>query len=423
MELVVRKSKLGGRVLIPASKSHTIRAVLIATLADGRSVIRNPLVSGDTAAVVNAARAFGAEVEEGEGVWRVKGLGGAVGTPEGVIDVLNSGTTLYLAMGVAALGTGTTMFTGDESIRSRPAQVLIDALNDLGAEVFSTQGNGCAPIVVRGPMKGGKTTVQAVTSQYVSSLLMSCPLAQADTELTVTALNERPYVRMTMDWLDLQGISYRASNDLSHFVIPGAQSYHAYERSVPGDFSSATFFLVAAAVTGSELLLEGLDVNDSQGDKAVIDMLRTMGARIEATEEGIVVSGGELRGAELDLNATPDALPALAVAGCMAQGETLLVNVAQARVKETDRIAVMCAQLRKMGADIEELPDGLVVRRSHLKGAKVAGHADHRVVMALTVAGLTASGHTTIDTAEAAAVTFPGFAELMRTAGGDVKEI
>ena len=422
MDLVARKSKLGGRVLIPASKSHTIRAVLIATLADGTSTIRNPLDSLDTDAVLATARAFGAGIEQHDDLWNITGVGANVHTPNDVVDVMNSGTTLYLAMSVAALGSGCTVFTGDESIRSRPAQILIDALSDLGADAFSTRGNGLCPIVVRGPMKGGKTTVRAVTSQYVSSLLLSCPLARGDCELTVTELNERPYVRMTLDWLDAQNIRYSASDDFTHFVIPGGQRYHSYERALPGDFSSATFFLVAAAITGSTLTLDGLDMNDSQGDKAVIDMLRTMGAEVITDDESLVVRAQGLTGAELDLNATPDALPALAVAGCLAEGETRLVNVPQARVKETDRIAVMAAELAKMGAEVQELPDGLVVRRSKLIGTSVRGHDDHRVVMALALAGLCADGETRVDSAESAAVTFPNFVELMCAVGGQMQK-
>ncbi len=420
MELIVRKSQLAGRALIPASKSHTVRAVLIATLADGTSVIHNPLEALDTDAVVSTARAFGAAVEQAEGLWKITGVGGNLRTPTDVIDVLNSGTTLYLAMGVAALGSGCTVFTGDESVRSRPTQILIDALCDLGAEASSIQGNGRCPVQVRGPMTGGKTSLRAVTSQYVSSLLLACPLAEGDTQLTVTELVERPYVRMTLDWLDSQNIRYEADDDLTRFVIEGGQSYHSYERRLPGDFSSATFFLAAAAVTASELTLEGLDMNDSQGDKVVVDMLKQMGAEVETSEGAIRIRAQGLTGTELDLNATPDALPALAVASCMAEGETRLVNVPQARLKETDRIAVMCAELKKMGADINELPDGLVIRKSKLKGARVHGHWDHRVVMALALAGLCAEGETRIDTAESAAVTFPNFVELMRTVGAEM---
>jgi 3-phosphoshikimate 1-carboxyvinyltransferase len=225
---------------------------------------------------------------------------------------------------------------------------------------------------------------------------------------------------MTLDWLDGQGLRYTAEG-LEHFHVPGGQAYRPFDRAVPGDFSSATFFLCAAAITGSDLTLLGLDLNDSQGDKAVVQMLAAMGTEVEVRPDGIRLRGGELRGGEFDLNATPDALPAMAVVGCCAQGETRLVNVPQARLKETDRIAVMREVLARMGADVEELPDGLILRPSRLRGTRLPGYGDHRVVMALAVAGLVAEGETIVDTAEAVEVTFPNFVELMQQVGGRVK--
>jgi len=416
MELIVEKSRLQGEVTIPASKSHTIRALVVATLADGVSEILHPLDSGDTVACVNVCRALGAEIELGE-QWTVRGTGGRVQTPDNVIDVGNSGTTLYLTLGTAALGEGYAVFTGDEQIRSRPAQPLLDALNALGGELFSTRGNGRAPIVVKGPLRGGSVSIPCPTSQYLSSLLLNCPLAAGETTIEVLSLNEQPYVYMTLSWLDEQGIHYTREG-LDRFVIPGGQRYHAYRQSVPGDFSSATFFLCAAAITGGDLLLKGLDMNDSQGDKAVVGMLEAMGARVEVRPEGIRIQGGELQGMELDLNATPDALPALAVTGCFARGETRLVNVPQARLKETDRLAVMHEVLTALGGQVEELEDGLIIRESRLRGTAVPGHGDHRVVMALAVAGLGAEGQTVIDTAEAMRITCPNFVDLMTSVGG-----
>ncbi len=204
--------------------------------------------------------------------------------------------------------------------------------------------------------------------------------------------------------------------------MPGGQRYRAFDRPVPGDFSSATFFLVAAAITGSEITLVGLDRSDTQGDKVVLDYLAAMGAAIEWLPEGVRIRGGELRGGEFDLNATPDALPAMAVAACFAEGETRLVNVPQARIKETDRIAVMARELAKMGGRVVELPDGLVVQGGGLRGAVVDGHGDHRVVMALAVAGLAAPGRTEVTTAEAAAVTFPNFVDLMRSLEARIRQ-
>ena len=225
---------------------------------------------------------------------------------------------------------------------------------------------------------------------------------------------------MTLDWLNRMEIEY-SHERMESFHIPGAQLYHTYKESVPGDFSSATFFLCAAAVTGAELTLNRLDMNDCQGDKAVVGMLTEMGATVRAKRDAVTIVGGELHGGAFDLNATPDALPAMAVTACFAKGETRLVNVPQARLKETDRLAVMRETLQTMGGEVEELKDGLVIRGRPLKGARVDGHGDHRVVMALAVAGLAAEGRTTISTAESVAVTFPNFVDLMQGCGARMR--
>ncbi|MDO8683680.1 MAG: 3-phosphoshikimate 1-carboxyvinyltransferase [Armatimonadota bacterium] len=420
MDLIVEKSNLNGRVLIPASKSHTIRAVVIATLADGVSTIVNPLVAADTLACVDVCRAFGAQIET-NGDWIVRGVGGKLKAPDNVVDVGNSGTTLYIAMGMAALIDGQTTFTGDHQIQSRPAGPLIDALNHLGAQVRSTKDNGCPPLVVRGPLKGGVAILDgSKTSQYLTSLLMACPLADGDSEINVTNQIELPYVQMTLGWLAEQGIRLEREG-FNNFTIGGRQRYTSFTKQTPGDWSSATFFLCAAAITGAELTIEGLDIKDTQGDKAALEMLRGMGADVQVLADGIRIKGGALKGAEFDLNATPDALPAMAVTACFAEGVTRLVNVAQARLKETDRIRVMCEELTKMGANIRELPDGLEITGSKLHAADVCGWSDHRVVMALAVAGLACEGQTKIDTAEAVSVTFPNFVELMRGIGARVE--
>jgi len=337
-----------------------------------------------------------------------------------VVDVGNSGTTLRFAMMTAGLAEGWTVFTGDSQIRRRPLRPLIKAMNQLGGNVFSTRGNDMAPVAVRGRLKGGSTELDAFTSQYLSSILINAPLLDQDTEIIITRLNERPYVEMTMWWLDGQGIEY-ANEDFKRIKIKGRQRYKAFSMEIPGDFSSATFFMVLAAVSGEEFILKNLDMTDPQGDKMVLRYLEDMGAAVSCRKDGIVIRGNGLKGIEIDMNATPDALPAMAVAGCFARGETRLVNVPQARVKETDRIRVMCAELSKMGADVEELPDGLVIRESKLKGCRVNGHGDHRVVMALTIAGLNAEGETCIETAEAVDVTFPEFPQLIRQCGGDIR--
>ncbi|MBN1523084.1 MAG: 3-phosphoshikimate 1-carboxyvinyltransferase [Spirochaetales bacterium] len=413
MEKTVTFADISGEVRIPASKSHTIRALTIATLADGTSHIRQPLESADTRSCLEICRQLGADIEVKPDEWIVTGTGGNLSVPENILDTGNSGTTLYIAAATAALVSGYSVFTGDEQIRRRPINSLLAALKDLGAEAFSTRHNGCAPVVIRGKLQGGKTAITCPTSQYLTSLLLNCPLADGDTEIKVLELNEKPYVEMTLSWLDSQGIKYERDPDINWFKIPGRQKYNAFDREIPADFSSATFFLCLGAIKGGGVTLHGLDMSDSQGDKAVIGMLEKLGADISVEGSSITVKGGTLKGTTLDLNATPDALPALAVTACFAEGTTELGNVPQARLKETDRIAVMAAELSKMGAKITEKPDGLVIEKSALHGAKVHGHADHRVVMSLAVAGLNSPGETIIDTAESVDITFPQFFSLI----------
>jgi 3-phosphoshikimate 1-carboxyvinyltransferase len=446
MKATVYPSKLGGHVLIPGSKSHTIRALLIASFADGTSRITNYLDSADTRSCIDACRAFGADIAVEDDVLLVRGLKKDLLHARGAdidIDVGNSGTTLYLAAGFAALFNRTVRFTGDEQIRRRPFAPLLDSLTDLGAETNSVLGNGRAPAEVRGPLRGGETAIECPTSQYLSSLLLCAPLIKGDkkvyesatdlpkTVIHVPLLYEKPYVEISLRWLFKQGASFYR-NGCERFEIPGNQEYKPFSAHIPGDFSSAAFFLCAAAVTSSEITLRGLDPEDPQGDKAVIDMLVEMGCSVKTMNEDnagrpvILIRGpdrskGEtLKAAEIDMNATPDALPVMAVTACFADGITRLTNVPQARVKETDRIAVMARELAKMGAEIEELDDGLVIRGTGLRGAAVDGHGDHRVVMALAVAALGAEGKTVISTAEAAKITVPSFFPLLESLGAKI---
>jgi len=423
MKLIVRKSRLSGEVVIPGSKSHTIRAVAIASLAKGRSTIRNPLVSSDTQAAVNCYQALGAKIDTTEPkLWKVAGTDGKITAPPKSIDAGNSGTTLRIAMGSAALAKSsqTTTLTGDEQIQSRPVGPLMEALSNLGAKCRAIKNNGKAPVEITGQLAGGKTTIAASTSQYLSSLLLCTPLAAADSEIDVTVLNEPGYVRMTLDWLDKQDIEYQNEN-MRLFKIKGGQGYKSFDMAIPADFSSATFFLCAAALCADEVTLLGLDFSDSQPDKAVVDYLKAMGADISIGPTSVTVKAVPLKGVEIDMNKTPDALPAMAVTAAFADGQTRLVNVPQARAKETDRISAMACELKKMGASVEELPDGLIINSSRPEPAELHGWADHRIVMALSLAGLNLDGQCTVDTAEAISVTFPDYVKLMKSIGANIE--
>ena len=420
MNFKVTKSVLSGKIEVPASKSHTLRAAVIAGLAKGTSTIRNPLASADTLACLEGIQQLGAKVEMGA-EWTITGFEGRPRVPETIIDVKNSGTTVNFLSAVAALADGEIELTGDESIRKRPIQPLLNALKMLGASrAESREKNNCPPVIIRGRLFGGIATVEGVSSQFVSALLIAAPLLRKQTELKVVRLYERPYIDMTLAWLKKMGIEVEKQGR-NNFTIPGGQSYYGFATTIPADFSSAAFPLVGALITGGEVFFKGLDMNDSQGDKYVFDLVQQMGASVVKEEGGLRVKPGEtLEGLKIDLNDTPDSLPALAVLGCFTDDEMKLTNVAQARIKETDRIAVMCQELKKMGADIEETKDGLIIRKSVLQGAVVDGHGDHRVVMALAMAGLAAEGETVISTAESADVTFPDFLEKMQALGANI---
>ncbi len=425
MILQATQSELNGTVRMPASKSHTIRQVAIAALASGDSVIRNPLASSDTLSATHCYGMMGAKVDRSDPAkWLIQGCDGNPIAPKDVIDVGNSGTTLRLALGSAALASPDQVFqfTGDHQIQSRPVGPLLDALNHLGASCRCLKDIGKPPIELRGGLTGGSTPLEAPTSQYLSSLLMACPLASQDTDIDIILLNEAGYVQITLDWLDQQGIQYE-NQDFKRFIVPGNQHYTPFDLPVPADFSSATFFLCAGALLGGQVQLQGLDFTDSQPDKAVVDYLQAMGADITCEQDAVTIKGGELSGIDIDMNATPDALPAMAVTGAFARGTTRLLNVPQARNKETDRISCMAQELTKLGARVEELPDGLIIHESKLTPAPVQGHHDHRIVMALSMAGLTFDRPIEIDTAEAMNVTFPNFVDLMTDLGANMRSI
>ncbi|HUM82086.1 MAG TPA: 3-phosphoshikimate 1-carboxyvinyltransferase, partial [Methanothrix sp.] len=375
--------------------------------------------SADTRATISASQAFGAEIDIDEDV-KIKGVADRPRTPEDVIDVLNSGTTLRFCSAVAALTEGAVL-TGDASIRSRPNGPLLSSLSDLGAQAFSIRNNGKAPLVVRGRMKGGTARLDgSVSSQFLSALLISAPLAEEETRIVIQGeLKSRPYAEMTLDMLAEAGI--RIEPGEQEFLVPGNQSFGLKGYTIPGDFSSASYPMAAAAVTGSEVTVKGV-LPSRQGDSAIIDILRRMGAEVSWDREkgDLMVRGGELQAVDVDAGRTPDLVPTIAVLGALAKGKTTVFNAEHVRHKETDRLHAMAVELSRMGADIKERPDGLEITGGKLHGAKVHGHHDHRIVMALAVAGLVA-GDTEIDTAESVDVSYPGFFAQMKGLGAEVE--
>lgn len=400
-----------GAIRIPGSKSQTIRAYLIALFAQGKSTIRGALESSDTKACEILVEKSGASFARcGDTVTIDSSHAFGQDSDTMALDCMNSGTTLYLAIGMLASKGEKFTITGDGQLSKRPVSPLLCAYRALGAK---TEGESL-PFSIQGPLTGGKATISCPTSQYLSSLLLACPLAKGQSIIDVPLLYEKPYVTMTLCWLKEQGIRLSINTEMDHIVIPGGQHYHPFETNVPGDYSSASFFFCLAAMQHSSITVDGLRKDDTQGDKRVLDILEAMGASVIRRDDSVTVKGGaEIHGGTYDLNDIPDALPILAATACLSKEETTFVHVSQARIKETDRISTMHLELEKLGARITEKEDGMTIMGGMpLHGATLDGHGDHRIIMALSILA-TVIGDITIKGVDAVSVTFPTFYDLL----------
>jgi len=420
MKLTIQKSEIKGTVKAPSSKSYTHRAIAIAALSK-KAIVHNPLISEDTKATIRASEAFGATVESGKDSLLITGFDGRLKIPDNVLDVANSGTTLRIMTALSSLVDGAAVLTGDASIRTRPNTPLLNALNDLGAEAFSTRNNGMAPIVVRGKIKGGKVHIDgSMSSQFISALLIACPFAENETTILIKGeLKSRPYVNITIDMLKDAGAKIITDETANSFTIPPGQEYAMKSYNVPGDFSSASYMMAAGALCG-DVTIKNLYPSE-QGDSALIGILEKMGAQIswDKKKGEVKVSKSELHGIRVDVGKTPDLVPTLAVLGAASFGSMVIENAEHVRYKETDRLHAMTVELKKLGVDITEEKDRLIINGGRMKGASLHGWDDHRIVMALAVAGMVA-GETTIDTIESVSISYPGFFEDLRKTGAVV---
>lgn len=423
MKFIVTRSSLQGTTRIPGNKSASARAIVLGGLADGASKVGNCLPGIDSFSIVEMMRALGAKIDTSKpDYWTFEGVANQPQVPACILDAGNSGTGYYLIAAIASLINGCSVVSGDYQICRRPAQPLIDALNDLGADVVSTRGNGLAPLVVKGPMTGGKTKLPGVNSQWLSPLLIAGGLTPEGITVVEDNLMERPYVDMTMGWIRTAG------GEVSHdnydvFTVPGGQKYKGFTADIPADWGSSGYPMVAAAVTDSKVTFTGMNPDDYAGEKAYPHIIKAMGGNVTFEDEGrtVTVEGGtELQGIEIDCSGTPDAVPALAVLGCKAQGKTRLYNIEASRLKETDRTKSIMEELMKMGGKFDETEGSLTIYHSELKGTRIDGRHDHRIVMATAVAAMMAEGETLIDDAEYVGVSFPNFYEVMTSLGADI---
>ena len=448
----VSRSALSGTVRCPPSKSYTHRAIFLSALADsGGGRVSNVLRSADTDATIEACRRLGASIRAEAGydggaeagtltvtdpIRRVRGHGGGGGGgAEAVrIDAANSGTTIRIAAGVAALLDGRTELTGDASLRTRPMQPLLDALSAMGASCSSTDGR--PPLRVRGPIRGGAVEIPGnVSSQFVTSLFLCAPRTDSGMSITIEGgMVSRPYLESTISAMREFGVSVQTQVPYRRYrIAPQRISPPAGGFAVPSDASSLALLLAAAALNGGNVAVEAQMGALPQGDEAFIDMLESMGASIEIAD----TAGGEkvrvgmpddgLSGAKFDLGNHPDLLPPLAIMALGCNGSLEISNVGHARLKETDRISILARELPKLGVEVDEREDGLVVDAG--AAAPQGGGAtrlnpenDHRLFMALCIAAMRAGGEYVISDPGSVSVSYPGFIRDMVALGARIKD-
>lgn len=412
-------TELKGTIKAPSSKSYTHRCIIAASLSDGRSQIHSPLFCDDTLATIKACTLFGVGIKQvGDGL-EVFGST-ELKAPTNEINCDESGSTIRFLTPVAAIAKGMTVLTGSPSLRKRPIGPLLVALEQLG--VHCSSDRGFPPIMVfNGGIKGGKASLAGdVSSQFVTGLLLVCPLAQNSTQICLTTLLEsKPYVELTLDIIRRHGIQVNTSSDLRIFEVPERQRYSPNDHHVPGDFSSTAFLMAAAVITNSHIKVENLSLD--QPDSEILEILKRMGAEVEFAGNSVEISGGELKGIKIDAKDTPDLVPVCAALASFAKGTTKIYGARRLRIKESDRLSTLPSELRKMGVKIEEDEDGLMINGPcSLKGATVSSHNDHRIAMACAIVALKAEGRTQIIDAESVDKSYPNFFNDLRKLGGNV---
>ena len=416
------RSRISGETIAPPSKSYTHRAIVLGALTEERFEVRRPLLSEDTEATLSAVAAMGADVDKGNNFLVVECPRLAV--PKRSIDAKNSGTTLRLIAGIAALLEGKTTIIGDESLQKRPMKPLLDALRGLGAKCTGGGDNEHPPVTIRGPMTGESTRLPGnISSQFVSSLLIACPLKQTHTELEITGKQKsRTYIDISLHMLEKLRVEVRRKPN--GFEIPGNQHPIGSSFDVPGDFSSAAFLLCAGAMTGGMVTVTGLDPSLPQGDSAIMDALEKYGAEIDANSDSVTCTACGRQPFDFDVGDSPDLFPMLGVLAATADGESRLTGGEHLRFKESDRISTTVTMLEDLGVKVEALDDGCIVKGTgRIRGGNIETQMDHRIMMSATVAGLVSEGGVTIDDDSSHAVSYPSFLDDVQKLGAIIQRV
>ena len=413
MDITFSGGEIDGTISAPASKSCTHRAIILAALSRGKCVITNPLDSLDTRATADAMITMGASIDWADD--RICVGSKEIRAPNRIVDVLNSGTTMRLMTGIAALFDSETTIVGDDSVMKRPMEPLLNALKGCGVRCESNDGK--APIRIRGPVEGNRICIDGSTSsQFISSVLMMSPLVGRPMDIILEGdIVSQPYIDITTDMMERFGI-YIIRTDSGFHVEP--QSYVPCDYVVPSDFSSAAYPLVAGGLSG-RASVKGLDMSDQQGDKKIVDILRMAGCSVDIDGDVITCThNGRPKACDIDISNVPDLFPIVAVLLCTADGKSKLHGAPQLHFKESDRIESVSDMLNTLGADIRPTDDGCIIEGvEHLRGGWVDHRGDHRLMMAASIASLVSDGPISMKDGRCWDVSYPRFIEHMRSLG------
>jgi 3-phosphoshikimate 1-carboxyvinyltransferase len=425
MKVAIHPSRVTGVVHAPPSKSYTHRAIILGALASGRTEIESPLLSDDTLYTIEACRRLGIEIKQEEDRLLITGCDGhpPVNTDQ-TLFVGNSGTTLRLMAGVAALADATVVLDGDSFLRRRPVDDLLTALSGLGIPARALKSNGCPPIEVRGGnLRGGEISIRGdVSSQPISSLLMVAPFATEALKLTVTGkLHSRPYIAMTLDVMQDFGISV-VNHQLRTFAVRNDRGYRGRRFRIEGDYTSAAYFLAAGAIGGGPVTVDNLKIFSQQGDRQLLTLLTLMGCTVDYLDDRVEVSRqGELSPIRVDMGDYPDIVPTLAVVAAFAHGRSEIVNIEHLRFKETDRIRGTTHALGRMGIRTEVHGDTMVIHGGTPRGTQLESFSDHRLAMSFVIAALFADGDSMINDAEVVTKSYPRFYDNLANLGSKIE--
>ena len=419
MKCEIKTSKITGKIICPPNKSYTHRAIFLAALSDGKSIVKNVLNSSDIKATINACNAFGVEVHEENDIITIKNTIGS--TVQGsMIDAQNSGTTIRIAIAIAALSGGNTMLTGDESLKKRPMQPILDSLQTLG--VSSESDDGLPPITIKGKIKGSEVNIDGnISSQFISALLIIAPRLENGLIINIQSeLVSKPYIDLTIAVMKEFGVIVDSEIPYKKYVIKH-QIYKPTTFTVPSDFSNLALLLASNVLLGDGLEIEISLGNLPQGDEAIIDILEELGVNVILNGNIITTKSPKmLTGGRFDLGNTPDLLPALAILSLKSSKPIEIFNVKHARYKETDRIAIISRELKKIGIVVEEHEDGMkLTSNENLSSGELNSENDHRLFMAFSIAAMYI-GDCTVTDPDSVQISYPNFISDMKNVGAQI---